>query len=120
MSCGKCSGGCVGGINGAEDSIQYLQKRIAEWADQQFPDRTAYGALTKLVMEEIPELIKAMDDPLEYADVVILVLDIGHLNGIDVGRAVLEKMAINRRRKWAIDPLTGHAKHQGEDDHGNQ
>jgi len=90
------------------DPVQHLQRRIADWADQVFPDRTAHGALSKLVMEEIPELLNGgLDDPHEYADVLILILDVASLRGIDAIKAAHEKMAINEARKWEIDKSTG-------------
>ena len=95
------------------DSITSLQADIAEWADKVFPDRTAHGSLAKLVLEEIPEFIQSgMSDPHEYADLVIMILDIAHLKGINVGKAVIEKMGINRSRTWAKDPNTGFMKHK--------
>ena len=94
------------------DSISALQRDIAEWADKVFPNRTAHGSLSKLVLEEIPEFIgSGMSDPHEYADLVIMILDIAHLKGIDVGKAVIEKMGINRSRSWTVDPETGFMKH---------
>lgn len=101
--CVRCAGATV---------LEELQQEIANWADAVFPDRTAHGALTKLMLHEIPELITSkLLDPTEYADIVILVLDIAHLNGIDISSAVREKMAINRARTWKIDPETGLMSH---------
>lgn len=101
--CARCAGTTV---------LEELQAEIATWADAVFPDRTAHGALTKLMLHEIPELITSkLLDPTEYADIVILVLDIAHLNGIDISSAVREKMAINRARTWKIDPDTGLMSH---------
>ena len=95
--------------------LEELQAEIATWADTVFPDRTAHGALTKLMLHEIPELITSkLLDPTEYADIVILVLDIAHLNGIDISSAVREKMAINRARTWEIDQKTGLMSHVPE------
>jgi len=63
-----------------EDPVRDLQDRIMWWANKVFPDRTAHGALSKLVLEEIPELLNGgLDDPLEYADVLILILDVASL-----------------------------------------
>ena len=101
--CARCAGTTV---------LEELQQEIAAWADAVFPDRTAHGALTKLMLHEIPELITSkLLDPTEYADIVILVLDIAHLNGIDISSAVRDKMAINRARTWKIDPATGLMSH---------
>lgn len=97
---------------GAAPSIEDMQKDIATWANAVFPNRTAHGSLAKLVLEEIPEFIMAgMKDPLEYADLVIMILDIAHLQGINVGQALIEKMAINKQRVWRVDEETGFLKH---------
>jgi len=99
-------------INQSSSSVEDLQVEIKAWADQQFPDRTAHHALSKLVLEEIPEFLHGgLDSPGEYADLMILLLDIASLRGISVAEAVREKMAINRARRWAVDPGTGIAQH---------
>lgn len=87
--------------------IGELQRAIAWWADSVFPDRTAHDACVKLMLEEIPEWrASGMADPSEFADIVILVLDIAYLQGIDIKQAVLEKMRINGERRWVLDPKT--------------
>lgn len=88
---------------GVSPSIMDLQGIIAAWADEIFPNRTAHNALVKLMVEEIPEFCMNPVDPGEYADLVILILDIGHLNHIDVGQAVLDKMRENRERQWQLN-----------------
>ena len=100
-----------------EDPVEHLQRRITQWADRVFPDRTAVGALSKLMLEEIPELLNGgLDDPHEYADVLILVLDIASLRGIDAVQAAHEKMTINEQRTWARDPETGLLRHTNLED----
>lgn len=94
--------------------IGELQKVIAQWADTVFPTRTAHDAAVKLMLHEIPEWLDTMDDPLEFADLVILILDIAHLKGIDIKKAVLNKMEINRARKWTVDPRTRLMQHKEE------
>lgn len=96
----------------AEDPIQQLQQMISEWADEVYPDRTVENALTKMMLHEIPELLhgKAMD-PTEFADVAILLFDIAHLKGIDIGKAIADKMEINKKRIWGVDPATGVMSH---------
>jgi hypothetical protein len=97
-------------------TVDSLQKEIRAWADSVFPNRTAQHALNKLVMDEIPEFLHGgLGDPLEYADLVILILDIADRKGIDVAKAVHDKMAINRKRVWKVDEETGRAQHIGED-----
>ncbi len=92
--------------------IRELQNEIRQWADTVFPERTAYGAMTKLVMHEIPEMLRNPEDPLEYADILILVLDAAALLGIDVADAVHRKMEINRKRTWKVDKSTGLMSHE--------
>ena len=99
-----------------EPSISDLQTEIAEWANKTFPDRTPKNALIKMMVDEIPELIGGgLNDPLELADVAILLLDVAYLQGVDIGSAIREKMEINRGRKWKIDADTGIAQHVQDD-----
>lgn len=98
------------------DSIQSagqaeLQSEIAVWADSVFPERTITNAVSKMVMEEIPEYLTSQHDPMELADVGILLYDIAHLAGIDLHQAIRTKMVINRERSWEICPDTGLMNH---------
>lgn len=83
--------------------ITELQRDIAEWIDPLNPDRTSMSTIAK-ILEEIGELIASerMNDPLELADVAILVLDLFYLQKVDLEQAVLAKMEINRLRSWSI------------------
>lgn len=95
--------------------IKDIQREISAWADEAFPDRTVKSSLAKLMCEELPEFITArMADPLEYADVIIMVLDLAHQMGIDVQDAIARKMTINRGRTWVKDPDTGFYSHVKE------
>lgn len=81
-------------------TIADVQKLISGWADRTFPDRTIGEAILKL-KKELAELDTAgYLDAGEFADVAILLLDIGQLAGIDISTAVANKMAINERRVW--------------------
>lgn len=93
------------------DPLTQLQDEISGWADGLYPHRTYHNAMTKLVMEEIPEILRHPSDPMEWADAFILLLDAAKLQGVDIAKAVREKMAINRRRVWSIDPSTGVMRH---------
>jgi hypothetical protein len=97
-------------------SIQEWQAEITAWSNAQFPDRTLFGTVAKLALEEMPEFLRNRDDPLEYADMLILILDIASQQGIDVGAALEQKMAINRKRSWAMG-ADGLYKHTNKDDH---
>lgn len=93
VRCLECCGG---------EQIQDLQNEIAAWADSVYPHRTNISILKKLD-EEVKELHADLLDPHEYADLIILILDLGRMNGIDIGRAVREKIEINNKRNWTID-----------------
>lgn len=85
-------------------NVQELQSEIAQWADGLNPNRKPIGILAKL-LEELAELIASdLSDPLELADVAILLLDLFHLADIDMGEAVVAKMLINKSRVWEIKP----------------
>lgn len=90
---------------------QSVKDVIVEWADSVFPDRTITNAIQKMMLEEIPEYLMAQDDPMELADIGILLYDIAHLAGVDLDSAILKKMEINKKRSWAIDETTGMLNH---------
>lgn len=92
-------------------NIMQLQAEIAQWADQIIPQRTPLSIVCKM-LEELSELIASerMSDPSEVADIVILALDLCHLQGIDLETAVQDKMLINRQRNWSISD-NGRAQH---------
>lgn len=95
-------------------SISELQHMTGSWADRVFPDRTVHTSLSKLVLEEIPEfLLSKASDPSEYADLLILVLDVAHQKGINAERAVIEKHQKNIRRVW-IRTESGYYHNNGE------
>lgn len=93
-------------------TIAEIQKDITDWANRTFPDRTYQGTFNKLVFEEIPELINGgVHDPMEYADILILVLDLAYLVGVDAEKAVTKKMTINKARRWRKNPISGLFQH---------
>jgi hypothetical protein len=77
----------------------------AEWSQATFgSDRTRgpLGALRHLEMEA-REAQQAPDDPEEYADCFLLILDAARRAGISADSLVAaarQKMIINRQRKW--------------------
>ena len=85
------------------NTVSDLQELIAAWADQIVPERTPMSTVSKL-LEEIGELIASerMNDPEELADVAILVLDLFHIQGVDLEKAVKAKMQINASRHWEV------------------
>ena len=108
------SGNMLGGIGPP------LQPMIAAWADSIFPERTITNALSKLVMEEIPEYLTSQHDPMELADLGILLNDIAHLAGYDLDEVIRKKMEVNINRTWEIDKVTGLMNHIDESEKGKK
>ena len=84
-------------------TVAELQAEIAEWADSVVPNRTPLSVIAKM-LGEVGELIASerMSDPSELADVMILALDLAHLQGIDAAEAIRDKLEINKGRKWQV------------------
>lgn len=115
-NCGKNADLTVRSVNaykkrGGAD-IRQLQDRITRWADSNFPQRTTADVLLKLY-EEVGEYCRNPKSALEMGDILILLLDVAHLNGIDVHKAVEEKMDINESRQWRVDEHTRIMRHVG-------
>jgi NTP pyrophosphatase (non-canonical NTP hydrolase) len=92
-------------------TVAELQAEIASWADSVVPNRTPLSIISKL-LEEIGELLgsERMSDPGELADVMILCLDLAHLQKIDLGKAIRDKIEVNRNREWEVAD-NGSARH---------
>jgi NTP pyrophosphatase (non-canonical NTP hydrolase) len=90
--------------------IRQLQDRITKWADANFPNRTTADILLKLY-EEVGEYARDPKSSMEFGDVMILLLDVANRNGIDVHRAIEEKMDLNEKRQWRVDENTRIMRH---------
>lgn len=113
-NCGKNAALAVRAVNaykkrGGAD-IRQLQDRITRWADANFPERTTADVLLKLY-EEVGEYARDPKSALELGDVMILLLDVAHINGIDVHAAIEAKMEVNEARQWRVDENTRIMRH---------
>ena len=90
--------------------IRQLQDRITRWADTNFPNRTTADILLKLY-EEVGEYARNPKAALEMGDIMILLLDVAYKNGIDVHKAIEDKMDINEKRGWKVDENTRIMRH---------
>lgn len=94
------------------------QRLVANWANATFPNRVPEASLSKLVLEEIPELLihkreKGIENIQgELADCFILLMDLAEIWGVDIADAVRDKMLINAKREWTHDPNTGFYNHK--------
>lgn len=92
--------------------IDSLAEAVHEQANALFPNRTDQSMYLKMY-EEMAEVISSDGDPLEVADVFIMILDYAKRKGIDIESAVREKMAINWNRGWK-QTASGTFKHTGD------
>lgn len=84
-----------------------LQQTVIEWADGAHPGRTPEGTMLKL-FEEIGEIVASPRDSSEYADVLIVLVDLAFQNGISGAEMMKQahaKMDINKSRNWSINSL---------------
>lgn len=99
------------------DSFEEVSTYIHEWAQRTFPGRNPKSSVTKLGMEEIPELLIHLkekgtkDIGQEWADCLILLLDLARIWGINPFEAIRAKMEINERRMWVKEEETGFYNH---------
>lgn len=75
---------------------------ISDWQKATFGQVTPERALER-THEEWVELVES-GDPLEAADVVIVLCALAAACGKDLATLVEQKMAINRARKWNVGP----------------
>jgi NTP pyrophosphatase (non-canonical NTP hydrolase) len=99
------------------DSMADVSAHINEWANRTFKGRKPKAALTKLTMEEIPELLMHLKHHgpngigQELADCFILLLDLAVIWKVNLPRAIHDKMQTNERRMWTKDEDLGHWGH---------
>lgn len=108
--------------------LRELQREVAMWSYQNFPENTPEFALMGLV-EEVGELNHARLKQLQgirkdedlyrkerdaVGDIVIYLLDYCTRRGIDAQQAVEETWQVVRRRDWRTYPETGHPVGEGE------
>lgn len=99
------------------DSMYDVAKYVNEWARRTFPGRKPKASLTKLTMEEIPELLIHLKEKGtdgigdELADCFILLLDLAYTWDVNLAKAISRKMLVNERRMWTKDEDLGHWNH---------
>ena len=107
--------------------MQSLQESIGEWAERTFPTHTKESIALHLLSEAAelccvlgvpyPDMdyivsktnnshahLRGRDPSVEAADVTILALTLANHQKFSLAQAVLDKMAVNFKRKWKQDP----------------
>lgn len=98
-------------------TIREAQNKVTAWLVDVFPDRTQAGTFVKF-FSEIGEMTNSPKDAHEYADVLILLVDLAEQNGVDLESAFEEKMLINMGREWKHNTELGIMSHIKEGPHG--
>lgn len=99
------------------DSMEQASQAINDWANRTFPGRGPKSSINKLGMEELPELLVHLKEKGpdgiggEWADCMILLLDLARIWGLDPAQAIQTKMEINEHRMWLKDQETGFYNH---------
>jgi NTP pyrophosphatase (non-canonical NTP hydrolase) len=102
------------------DSLTETSLYIHYWAQRTFPGRSPTASLSKLILEEIPELLEHRKrhgvDGIgpELADCFILLMDLACIWNVNLKEAIRDKMRINEQRMWLPDKETGFFNHVGE------
>ena len=94
--------------------IQKLQDDLAQWSDQQFGHNRPPTRPINHLKREIDELSEAPNDPMEYADCLLLLIDAFRMAGGNADELVefgFKKLAINRQRKWGKPDAHGVTEH---------
>ena len=76
-----------------------FQEIYGDWADRTFPKSTDKSRIGHIKLEVL-ELDENPDDPLEAADIVLLLLHHAHRHGYDLLTATREKFEIIKKRNW--------------------
>lgn len=92
-------------------TLKELLKEINDWQDEIFTRATPQSAANHLLREAV-ELVKNPTDPMEMADVFLLIAAVAHLAGADLVQAVETKLWINRQRDWGEPDSEGVVEHK--------
>jgi NTP pyrophosphatase (non-canonical NTP hydrolase) len=96
--------------------MEQLQRDIAAWARETFPNQTDERIMAHL-HEELRELdlgvatLNTTEIHDGVADCLILLLCLASRHGVDTVDAVRRKHAMNTHRTWRFDPRKGYDKH---------
>ena len=96
---------------------EILQVEVSDWAASVFGDSTLHARMEH-IRRETYEIEESPDEPLEWADVMLIFLHAMHRQGMsmdDLLSACWEKFHIVRRRDWAKPDEHGVVEHIRED-----
>lgn len=98
-------------------NLDDLQQTVGEWADSVFTQATPESITTHLLREaqELKNAVIGTDDfgttREEAADVMLLLMHLGHREGFSLLEQTLAKFEINKRRAWGKSDAEGVVEH---------
>ena len=103
-----------GDQGGVGMTLSQLQKDIGEWSDKTFGEGDRFRGTSSHLREEVEELIESNGNLDEFADCLMLLLDLGRMRGFntcDLMSATALKLEINKERKWGKPQPCGKVNH---------
>ena len=98
-----------------EQSLDALLVEVAEWAREKFPEQSG-ESISVHMLREAEELREKPSDPIEMADVMMLVADLADFYKVDLKKAIREKLVICRKQEWGEADSEGVHEHIRGDD----
>ncbi|EMM5415318.1 DUF550 domain-containing protein [Citrobacter farmeri] len=89
-------------VSNRDELREQVRREHAEWSDKTFGNVGPVGPLKHLSKEAL-EAAANPEDPLEWADMQLLLWDAQRRMGLSddfITRAMIEKLAINKTRQW--------------------
>ncbi len=96
-----------------KNDTQKVFQDVVDWQYKQFPTASTESKLKHLQFE-IFELLHKPNDPLEYADAIMLLVGAADNAGINFKNIVIavgKKLKINKKRKWGKPNKDGFTEH---------
>lgn len=92
-------------------TLNELQKAVGIWQNETFGYLSTAEAKFAHLKKEVKELGENLDDPIEAADCVLLILGIAECKGYSLWDALQTKFEINKNRKWGLPDADGSVQH---------
>lgn len=95
-------------------NLSKLQKDQGEWADETFGGGRNPRPILNHLRREVDEAIADPFDPMEYADILLLLVDAARNAGITGDEMIdyaYRKLEINKSRKWGSPNPDGSIEH---------